>query len=42
MEIPTPDQVNEFLVDAFPAADRDGYRCEHLDDRAAEPPAGLI
>ena len=35
MQIPTVGQVNDFLVEAFPAAVRDGMECQELGDRCA-------
>lgn len=35
MDIPTPEQVDAFVAEVFPAAHRDGFRCESLDSRAA-------
>lgn len=35
MQIPTVEQVNEFLAEAFPAAARDGMECRELGDRYA-------
>lgn len=35
MQIPTVDEVNAFLAETFPAAARDGMRCEELKSRSA-------
>ncbi|MGI9642597.1 MAG: PaaI family thioesterase [Acidimicrobiia bacterium] len=35
VQIPTPDEINTFLVEAFPAAAADGIRCVDVAERSA-------